>query len=169
MIDDVAKLDVSRLPREFVAKASHASGGVWIVADCAQEPFRVEGHEWRELDPGQGWSRVLTRPDSLDWDAFRTTLSRWLSARFTDTHAAWAYLGIPPRILFEEVLREASGELARDYKIFVFNGTARVVQTHTDRFGVHRQSMYLRDWTPLEVELGIPADRSRPSRHRWVS
>jgi TupA-like ATPgrasp len=163
VIDDVAKLDLSRLPREFVAKASHVSGGVWIVADSTEEALRVEGREsGEEFDPAQGWSRVVARPDSFDWDEFRTTLSSWLSAQFTDTHAAWAYLGIPPRILFEEVLRETSGELARDYKVFVFHGKAQVVQTHTGRFGSHCQNMYLRDWTPLEVEFKYPCGPVEP-------
>ena len=32
---DPDELDRAILPREFVAKSSHASGGVWIVADFA--------------------------------------------------------------------------------------------------------------------------------------
>lgn len=153
--DDVAELERGRLPREFVAKASHGSGGVWIVSDDAPEGMHIEGSAPAEApDPGDAWHRILTRPDALDWDTLRSTLGAWLSMRFR--RPEWAYVDVPPRILVEEVLKGANGDLAREYKIFVFHGEPRVVQVHTDRFGEHRQNLYLRDWTPLAVHYRYP-------------
>lgn len=157
VLEDLDGFERSGLPREFVAKASHASGGVWIVSDHAPDGFRVEGsHSTVSAAPGGGWHRVLTRPDTLDWDLLESTLAAWLARRFTDEHPEWAYVNVPRRIVVEELLKADKGALARDYKIFVFHGRPRLVQVHTDRFGDHRQDLYLPDWTPLDVRYIYP-------------
>ena len=160
-------LTPATLPRSFVAKVNHGSGGVWLVDDSAPPGLSVRGESRnpRPAAPGDGWNRVLTRPDELDWELLVKTLGEWLRLRYTDRYVEWAYLEIEPRVLIEEYLAAPDG-VPPDYKFFVFDGQARLVQVDTDRFGTHERNFYLPDWTPLEVECAWPRAREewpRPS------
>jgi hypothetical protein len=88
-----AEIGRLRLPSRFVMKPNHASGMTKIVMDSSKAlPGELE-----ELAAG------------------------WLSVNYYDVTQEWAYKGIKPRILFEELL-EVDGDLAYDYKFFCFDG-----------------------------------------------
>jgi len=156
---DPAELDRSALPREFVAKVSHGCGGLWIVTDDAAVDggfARGERHVPGPLSPLSGWHRILRRPGSLDWDALVETFRAWLGWNYADVSLEWAYLNIRPRMMVEELLREPGRVDLPDYKLFVFDGRARLIQVDAGRHTDHRRNMYLPDWTSLEVEYTYP-------------
>jgi hypothetical protein len=144
-------------PREFVLKASHACGGVVLVAEC----FPPE----RQLpEPPAGWPRGLTiHPDALDWTRLTGLCAEWLSSRY-NPYEEWAYSKVHPRILVEEFLSDDGVPV--DYKFFVFGGQVHLVQVDQDRFGDHRRNLYSPDWKLLEVEYGYPRGPldSKPAR-----
>jgi hypothetical protein len=156
VVADVRQLKRQLLPREFVAKVSHGSGGVWIVADQAPAQARVvtEGGTvaLQAQSAASGWNWIVSRPDEFDWEVFVSTFTTWRGWNYAERGFEWAYLDVRPRILVEELLRAGNGEVPSDYKIFVFNGRARLVQVDQDRFGEHRRNLYLPDWTPVDVE-----------------
>jgi hypothetical protein len=159
IVDDPLEIDQSTLPREFVAKVSHGSGGIWVIADHAPPggKVRVAPDATGPLWPGSGWNQVLTRPDEVDWDTFVRTFRGWLGQNYSRRYyVEWAYINIPPRMLLEEFLREPGSDIPADYKFFVFHGRPRLIQVDTGRFEQHRRNLYLPDWTPLDVEYVFP-------------
>jgi hypothetical protein len=155
VVDDPDELDRASLPREFVLKASHGSGGAWIVSDAApSEPLVSPGEPYAPgpVTPLSGWHWILTTPGGLDWDVLVASSREWLSRSPCDRHPEWAYLHVPPRILVEELLCGPDGQVPADYKFFVFDGHARLVQVDSGRFRDHRRNLYLPDWTPVDTE-----------------
>ena len=153
-----AELPRLGLPEHFALKASHASGGVVLVSDTADPDALLP-------DPDTYWPRVSVRPENLDWDELVRVCEAWLARLYGGgPYREWAYVDIPRRILVEELLRDAGGGVPVDYKFFVFNGTCRLAQVDSSRYGAHRQNFFTPDWTPLAVELAAPPADVVPER-----
>lgn len=136
VVSDPAELDPARLPSQFVVKPSHASGMVRIVEDRSQ----------------------------VEWDALMATCRTWLSVAYADVEQEWAYIGVPPRIIVEELLLGPDGKVPPDYKFFVFHGCARLVQVDTDRFSGHTRNLFRPDWSPVDARLVYPPAEHAPPR-----
>jgi TupA-like ATPgrasp len=151
---DPAEIDRSAIPREFVAKPSHASGGVWIVSDEAPAEMKIvaapdaRGPLWT----GSGWNHVLVRPEALDWDLFVKTFRAFISRNYARRHyVEWGYLNVPSGMIVEELLRGPERLVPLDYKFFCFNGRPRLIHVVDGRFaGAVTSNLYLPDWTPVE-------------------
>ena len=151
VVSDPAELERESLPRQFVAKVSHASGGIWIVSDAAPDP-RTVVHGVRQPGGTAHWERVLVRPDAFEWPELVEALRTWLLCDYSDAYLEWAYRGLERRVIVEELLATDAGGVPDDYKIFVLNGTPRLVEVHSNRYLDHRRNFFLPDWTPLDVE-----------------
>lgn len=66
------------------------------------------------------------------------------------------YKGIVPQILAEELLLTENGEDLKDYKIFVFNGKAKLIQVDIDRQHEHRRNIYDLEWNYIPVSILYP-------------
>lgn len=128
--EHITQVRVSELPAAFAMKAAHGSGWNRIVHD-------------REL--GQTEATALAKA--------------WLSQSYYGKRKEWAYKTLTPRIVFEENLSEA-GTPPPDYKLYVFNGTPRMIDVHMDRFGSHQRAFYSPDWEPYNFDSKYP----RPAR-----
>jgi hypothetical protein len=154
VVSDPEELDRDTLPREFVAKSSHGSGGVWIVSERAPEEGLVLPGDRPLSDPASSltdWCWVLTTPDRLDWEQLVGSFRHWLTMNYGVDRIEWAYIHVPPRIIVEELLRTRDGRHASEWKLFVFHGRVRLLYVDVDRYVDHRRNFYLRDWTPLEI------------------
>jgi len=153
--DDVDRVRREVLPRDVAVKASHGSGGCVLIAGFAPLERRLP-------TPPAGWPRLLVHPDAVDWDTLRALCGEWLGARYG--YWEWPYRDLPARILAEELLREGEA-IARDFKVFVFHGRARVVSVDHDRFVRHVRSLYTPEWERVPFELKFPAgpDVERPA------
>jgi hypothetical protein len=133
--DDYREVDVSKLPEQFVLKASHGSGFVFVCRDkacCSQ----------REL---------------------QSMLRAWMSIDFYRTTRELQYKACQRRVLCEALLDDGSGDMP-DYKFFCFHGTPELVQVDTNRFANHRRDLFSTDWKRLPVELLYPnADQVPPT------
>jgi hypothetical protein len=130
--DRAADVPWASLPQRFVLKASH------------------------------GWNMnlLVTDKDAIDRAAALQTADGWLRRNhFTETYE-WGYRNIPPRLLAEEMLLDARGDIPEDFKFFVFSGQARLLQVHTGRFGDHRTNFFDMDLQPLPIAKKFPADAS---------
>lgn len=92
-------IDFSSLPDQFVLKCTHDSGGVVICKD----------------------------KQTFNKSAARKTLEGGLKKNFYYKMREWPYKNVKPQIIAEEYLKEASGNNLVEYKIFCFNGTAKMV------------------------------------------
>ncbi|HWC39927.1 MAG TPA: ATP-grasp fold amidoligase family protein [Acidimicrobiales bacterium] len=152
VVDDPVELDRHRLPREFVVKANHASGTVFIVTD----PDRFPG-DLPSSDGKLGQNSVIASCDDLDWDLLVATCRRWLSHDYARWVGEWPYRDVPRKLLVEELLTGPGGTLPpSDYKFYVFHGRVRLLEVHTDRYTDHRANLFLPDWSPVEADLAFP-------------
>ena len=120
---DPEAIPYDSLPEQFVIKVTHGSTYNIIVKDKKQ----------------------LNIPETSK------KLRAWLKSRFIACYGEWFYGKVPPRIIVEKYLEDPDlGELL-DYKIFCFNGKARLVDVHSGRFGQHKRNIYDRDWNFLDT------------------
>lgn len=121
--DDVKKIDIHRLPKQFVMKAAHGSHMNLIVKDI----------------------------DSVNWKKVFIIMRNWLKQNIYWGGREWVYRDIPKRIIIEKYLEDGSGEL-RDYKMFCFNGVPRFVQVDVGRYGKrHVRNFYDMDWNFMDI------------------
>jgi hypothetical protein len=147
--DDPTTIDWAALPREFVCKATHASGGVLLVTDDAEADARVEPFERVR------WRRMAVRPGTVAASDLIAVCSGWLRRRYgwgwNSTHE-WHYLRIPPRILVEELLRGHGGTAPVEHRFFVFEGRCDLIQV-VIHDGARRFAAHFRPaWTPVDVK-----------------
>jgi hypothetical protein len=141
--------DVRReaLPAEFVLKATHASGGVVVVSGAAPP-----GPELPR--PPTGWLHAAISPERLDWNVLRALAAAWLEHGYS--RSEWAYRAVPRRVLVEEAIRGEGAELPLDYRVYVFNGRARLVHVDRDRFVRQTRVFYTPDWDPVGIVFRHP-------------
>src|SRR5947209_1724802 len=84
------------LPRGFALKASHGCGGCVIVGEHVPPDRKLPA-------PPAGWAHLDVSPESLDWTRLAGLCREWLGLRYRPT-LQWAYRGVQPIILVEEVL-----------------------------------------------------------------
>ena len=130
VFDDVADIDVSKLPQSFVMKAAHGSHMNIIVKD----------------------------KDAVNWKKNFIVMKNWLKQDIYWGGREWVYKDIPKRIIIEKYLEDETGEL-RDFKIFCFNGVPKFVQVDIGRFGeYHVRNFYDLDWNLLDITDDVGND-----------
>ena len=139
--DSVDDIDIDALPDKFVLKCTHDSGSVEICKD--KSSFDIEGARHR--------------------------LSQAMKRNYYATYREWPYKYVKPRIIAEGYLEGDGGDL-KDYKVMCFNGEAKIIEVHENRFvegKVHTQTFYDREWnivplTQIEtVTVDRPGERPR--------
>ena len=162
---DPGLLDWTGVPREFVCKASHGSGGAVLVWDGADPGARLP-----EGTSTVGWQRYVVRPEAADSERIVDLSRRWMSLEYDwwpgKPVVEWAYQDIPPGILVEELLLDADGCLPTDYKFFTFAGQVRLISVDRGRFGAHTRDVMSPGWDRLPVRLGKPPSATPPERPR---
>ena len=164
--DDVAAIPWEALPREFVIRASHASGANVIVDEQASPNASIP------LGGGNiDWGTVRVTPEAFDRRAAVAILQRWCSMSFVWTpnrrYPEWAYGGIAPRLLLEPLLREADGGRLIEYRFYVFSGRCGLI--NCDRFdperGLISGDLMTPSWQRLRVtKNGYPLGKKPPVR-----
>lgn len=133
--DSVDDIDIDALPDKFVLKCTHDSGSVEICKD--KSSFDIEGARHR--------------------------LSQAMKRNYYATYREWPYKSVKPRIIAEGYLEGDGGDL-KDYKVMCFNGEAKIIEVHENRFvegKVHTQTFYDREWgiVPLTQVETVTVDR----------
>ena len=133
--DSVDDIDIDALPDRFVLKCTHDSGSVEICKD--KSSFDIEGAGHR--------------------------LSQAMKRNYYATYREWPYKYVKPRIIAEGYLEGDGGDL-KDYKVMCFNGEAKIIEVHENRFvegKVHTQTFYDREWNivPLTQVETVTVDR----------
>ena len=114
--DNPDGIDPSKLPENFIIKASHGSG-------------------WNIICRGT--------KDSMDWRRVRKTLGVWLSENLYILGREWNYKEQKPMILIEELL---DSETLVDYKFLCFNGKCRALQVNHEIGGRKYVDLYDSEW-----------------------
>lgn len=122
--DQAEDIGFDALPKQFVLKCTHDSGGVVLCKDKA----------------------------SLDKDAALAKLSWGLKRNYYRFSLEYPYKNVRPRIIAEPFVTDAGKELC-DYKVHCFNGVPRLVLVCKDRyaFGGLTEDFFTETWEHLPV------------------
>ena len=137
--DSADDIDFDKLPDKFVLKCTNDSGSVIICTDKAE----------------------------LNIEETRAKIKKYLKRRYYYHSREWPYKNIKPRIVCEEYI-SGSDVPPEDYKVMCFNGKAKLVQVHVDRFaGSHKVDFFDLNWEKVNIEFtGVPQtgkEIARPS------
>jgi hypothetical protein len=128
------------LPDSFVMKANHGSSFVELVRDKSQH----------------------------DFENLQTLAGHWISTDFYRIARERHYRRIRPRIFFEDLLLDESGQVPADYKVHCFSDergrTQMYILVIRDRFGDDtRGDVYDAQWNRLDVGIEPYARSAKPS------
>lgn len=103
--DRADQIQPDLLPREFVLKCTHDSGGMLICRDKTK----------------------------LDWEQAQRKIEHARKKMFFWENREWTYKNVTPRIIAEPYMEDSrTGEL-RDYKFFCFDGVPKLMFVASDR------------------------------------
>jgi hypothetical protein len=125
--DKFEVIPFNQLPKKFVLKATHGSGYVYVCKDKS----------------------------NLDRTSLAKTANNWLKESFYKTTRESQYKNCQPRIIAENYLEDASGDL-RDYKFLCFNGQPEIIQVDLERFSDHHRDFYDLNWNPMKLSMTYP-------------
>ena len=122
-------IDFSILPKRFVLKCTHDSGGLVICRDKSK----------------------------LNLRNVKDKIEKCLKHNYYLQGREWPYKNVKPRIIAEEYMEDSqTGEL-RDYKFYTFNGVAKYVMINTDRAEGRTKADYFDiDFNWLNFRWGYP-------------
>ncbi|WP_051196271.1 ATP-grasp fold amidoligase family protein [Clostridium cadaveris] len=124
-------IDFDKLPNQFVLKCTHDSGSVFICTD----------------------------KNNFDIDKVRSKIDKALKKNFYYIAREWPYKNVKPRIVCEKFISDKD-TTPDDYKILCFNGKAKLIEVHIDRFNNHTQDFYDINWNKTCISQdGIVSDK----------
>ena len=125
--DNFDEIDFDKLPEQFVLKCNHDSGGVIICKDKSKFDIKVARHK----------------------------INKCLKINYYYEHREWPYKNVQPRIVCEEFISETDNT-PNDYKVLCFNGKAKLIGVHTDRFTNHKCDNYDIRWNKTTISKYCP-------------
>lgn len=126
--DKIEEIPYSKLPEQFVIKATHDSGGCILVDN----------------------------KNKLNIKKTNKRLKRILHRNFYWKGREWCYKNIPPRIICEELLEDEIGNGLIDYKIYCFHGIPRMIGIATNRKADLRFDYFDTDFNHLNFVQSAP-------------
>lgn len=124
---DIKSIDFNKLPQQFVLKATHNSGATIVV----KNKNHIDKTKLRQIEQS-------------------------LKVNFGRVSKEWVYNDIKPKIIIEKLIESEDGKSLKDYKIFCFNGKAKLIQIDFERFEGHKRSFYDTNWNKLDVRIEQP-------------
>ena len=124
-VDSLSEIEWEKLPNSFIIKMTNGGGGNDVVL-CKDKTT---------LD-------ITDLPNH-----FRISKRKKTSGR------EWAYYGLTPSFIVEELLVNNTNPEAgiNDYKFFCYNGIPRFVVVDVDRFIDHKRNIYDINWKNLNI------------------
>lgn len=123
--DRADDIDFENLPDCFVMKCNH-DNGVLICRDKAK----------------------------IDFEKTRKEFSDRLIRDYYRKRREWPYKNIKRKIICEKLMENTDGSELLDYKVFCFNGIARIIEVNSDRFSGHsKEDHYDINWNHLDLKF----------------
>lgn len=129
--DSFDEIDFDKLPNQFVLKTTHDCGGVVICKDKKK----------------------------FDKVTAKRFLEKHLAYNYFFEGREWPYKNIKPRILAEAYLENFDSKDLKDYKVFAFDGEARVLFVASDRQNKEVETkfdFYDMEFNHLNIRNGHP-------------
>lgn len=96
---------------------------------------------------------ICTDKNTLDIANSKKQLAQWMKKNWYWYGREWPYKNLKPQIVCEEFISE-DNKIPNDYKIMCFNGKAKLIELHIDRFGDHTQDFYDINWDKTGISQG---------------
>lgn len=112
------EIDLEKLPNQFVLKATHNSGGVYICKDKS----KIDLAKARSMTEGQFGINV--------YNIFKE----------------WPYKNVKPRIIAEKYMKDSDGQDLKDYKFFCFGGIPEFCQVICGRTSEMTIDFFDKEW-----------------------
>jgi hypothetical protein len=145
------KLAMKEYAAAAMAAGLHVPHNYWSGSDIGELRDADLPEHW-VLKPNHRSGLIYFGSDQTDYQALEKTTHTWLDPFEAATMHEWAYTKARPVFLVEELLGPP-GAPPPDYKIFVFDGKAELIEM-VNRYDGNQQRLYRPDWTPLEVLYG---------------
>lgn len=121
--DTVDEIPWDGFPNKFVLKCTHGSGSNIICGDKSR----------------------------LDIEKAKKKLKQWMKKNWFWFGREWPYKDVKPRIICEEFISQ-SNKMPNDLKVLCFNGKAKLIEVHADRFSDrHTQDFYDTNWKATSI------------------
>ena len=132
-------IDFDSLPKQFVLKCTHDSGGLVICDDISR----------------------------LDKAAAKKKIEQSLKRDYYSSGREWPYKNVRPRIIAEEYLEDSKTKELRDYKFFVFNGVVKMMFVATERQNQEvdtKFDFFNEDYVWIDMRQGHPNANVHPEK-----
>ncbi len=116
-------IDFSKLPNKFVLKCSH----------------------------GCGFNYICTNKEKINVKEVIKTLKKWKKQNFGLISAEVQYLHSPKHIYCEEFIENEQNEFPKDYKVYCFNGQAKIILVCSERKEKTKLNFYNLQWKELNI------------------
>ena len=123
--DRVGQIDLEKLPDKFALRINHGSGQNLICRDKSK----------------------------LDWTGARNELREWIKPKSNHYYYSyeWGYKGIRPRIVCEKHLEDLEGGVAGDFRLYCFNGRAKIILVCSDVLTDIKVDYFDLEWNKLPI------------------
>jgi len=122
---DISSIDWTSLPRNFVIKASHGSGGVLLVHEGAPKDNYLPKQAKKF-----GWRRLEIHPDNFDKDLaveiFSSLMKKIYGQGLNRGGPEWAYWHNEPHVIIEEFLSH-QGQMPLSLVFNVVHGQIKLI------------------------------------------
>ena len=137
--DRAEDINFDVLPKQFVLKCTHDSGGLVICRDKSK----------------------------LDKEAAIKRLSMSLKRNYYYQNREWPYKNVKPRIIAEQYMEDENTSELRDYKFFCFDGVMKALFIATDRQTKGEETkfdFFDADFKHLDIKNGHPNAETPPAK-----
>lgn len=117
------EIDFDKLPKEFIMKCTHDSGGAFMCND----------------------------KEKFDKDIAKKTINKFLKRKYFYIHREWPYKNVKPRIIIEKYLKNKDNTDLIEYNWFCFNGEPKFLMAcYGDRATARYNDYYDIDFKKLD-------------------
>lgn len=120
--DKAEEISFDELPKKFALKCNH----------------------------GCGYNIICTDKENLDIESAKKQLNYWVKHKFGYVTCEPHYFKINPKIYVEKYIETKDGILPNDYKIYCFNGKAKVILVCSEREKKLKLKIYDLNWKELD-------------------
>lgn len=104
---------------------------------------------------GCGYNIICDNKEALDKKEAINKIDSWMKQKYGETVGELHYDKITPRIIVERYIETDAGLLPNDYKIYCFNGKAKMVLVCSDREKDLKLDFVDIDWNRMNI--GVPS------------
>lgn len=143
-----------------------------ILVDLLSVHEKPEDINWRELPNefviktthGCGSNIICTNKSALDIESAINELNHWLALDYGKFSGEKHYSKIQPKIIIEKYISSLIGKLPVDYKVYCFNGKAKLILVISDRDEDIKLDFLTLDWSRLNIGQKYFESQALPKR-----